>query len=280
MKLRDFVTKAKLGVLPYSVVVVLVIFTLAPVMLLILNSLKSSTEVWINIFGLPRVARWNNFVDAWRIANYNLAFRNSILVTGATVGLVCLVGSLAAYPMARFGIGSLDWLLTYFLLAMAMPAQLYLIPLFFMWKKLNLVNTLQGIILVYVAIYLPFSIFLLRSYMLALPKELEDAARIDGCSEFEVFWKIILPLSRPALLAVAVVVGVWSWNEFLFAITFLHLPELKTVAIKYLAFVSRYDAKAAYINASGVILMLPPIIFYILLQKRFVRGMTAGAFKA
>jgi raffinose/stachyose/melibiose transport system permease protein len=157
---------------------------------------------------------------------------------------------------------------------------LYIIPLFVIWRRLNLTDNLLGIIIIYCAIYMPFSIFLLRSYFLGLPTEIEDAARVDGCGELGVFRHVIVPLSWPAFASVAVIVGIWSWNEFLFAITFLHSPETSTVAVRYTAFTGQYSANYAQISAAGVIMMAPAMGLFLLLQRRFIQGLVAGGLKS
>jgi raffinose/stachyose/melibiose transport system permease protein len=135
------------------------------------------------------------------------------------------------------------------------------------------------VIIIYCAIYLPFSIFLLRSYFLGLPSEIEDAARVDGCGEFGVFQHVIVPLSWPAFATVALIVGIWSWNEFLFAITFLHKPEVSTVPVRVMQFTGQYVTSYAYISAAGVTMILPAIALFLILQRRFIQGMIAGGLK-
>jgi len=266
-------------VLLYVALIILAISVVLPVGLLFLNSVKSNAEVRINILGWPEKFHFENFVEAWKIANYTVAFKNSLIVTGSTILIVCLIAGLAAYALSRLRVPGADAVLVYFLSVMALPAFLYIVPLFFLWKELALLDSLLGIIIIYSALFLPFSIFLLRAFMLSLPTQLEDAARIDGCSEMTVFTRIILPLSKPAFLAVAVIVGMWAWNEFLFAITFLHDPSIKTAPIKYYAFVGRFHSNLSYINATAFLLILPIMTLYIFLQKHMMQGMTSGAFK-
>jgi raffinose/stachyose/melibiose transport system permease protein len=156
---------------------------------------------------------------------------------------------------------------------------LYIIPLFVIWRRLGLTDNVLGVIIIYCAIYLPFSIFLLRSYFLGLPSEIEDAARVDGCGEFAVFQHVIVPLSWPAFATVALIVGIWSWNEFLFAITFLHKVEVSTVPVRVMQFTGQYVTSYAYISAAGVTMILPAIILFLVLQRRFIQGMIAGGLK-
>ncbi len=257
----------------------LTIFCLLPLILLFMNSVKTDHEIKTIPFGLPATPQWRNFVEAWQIAQFTLAFRNSLLISGSTIFIVCFLGGMAAYALSRYTMRGANVLLTYYLLALTVPALLYIIPLFVIWRRLHLTDNIVGIIIIYCAIYLPFSVFLLRSYFLGLPHELEDAARVDGCGEFAVFRHIIVPLSWPAVATVALMVGIWSWNEFLFAITFLHKPEASTVAVRYTAFTGQYVTNYAYIAAAGVTMILPAILLFLALQRRFIQGMVAGGLK-
>ena len=162
---------------------------------------------------------------------------------------------------------------------LTVPPLLYLVPLFYLWTRLHLINTLPGLILIYSALYLPFGIFLLRAYFINLPHEIEDAARIDGCSEWQTFVRVIVPLSWPAFTSVALIVAVWSWNEFIFAITFLPSQDMQTVAVRYATFTGQWVSNYAYISSAGVIMILPAVVLFLLLQRRFVEGMTAGGLK-
>jgi raffinose/stachyose/melibiose transport system permease protein len=258
----------------------LVLLALFPLGLLLVNTFKSDFDIKANAFTLPDHLHWENFANAWNEANYGPAFRNSIIVTGVTVALVCLLGGMCAYGLARFAVPGVNVVLVYLFVTFSLPGLLYLVPLFIVWHALHLVDTLQGIILIYTAQYSPFAIMLLRSYFLGLPRELEDAARVDGCTEFGVFRRVILPLAWPGFASVGLIVGIWSWNEFIFAITFLPSQEMQTVAVRYTAFSGQYTQDLAASTAAATIMILPAMVLFLLLQKRFVAGMTAGGVRA
>jgi raffinose/stachyose/melibiose transport system permease protein len=258
----------------------LVVATLAPLFVLFVNSVKTDMDIKADPLGLPNSIQWGNFVAAWNTAGYTIAFRNSLIVSGATVLIVCLTGGMCAHAMANLKLPGQNMVLVYLLLALTVPPLLYLVPLFYLWTKLHLINTLPGLILIYSALYLPFGISLLRAYFINLPHEIEDAARIDGCSEWQTFVRVIVPLSWPAFTSVALIVAVWSWNEFIFAITFLPSQDVQTVAVRYATFTGQWVSNYAYISSAGVIMILPAVILFLLLQRRFVEGMTAGGLKA
>lgn len=257
----------------------LVLFSLFPVGLLVLNAFKSDVEIKGSPLGLPSRLHPENFADAWNAAKYGQAFGNSLLISLTTVVGVCVLAGFAAYGLTRFPLPFGGAVSTYYLLALTVPAQLYLVPLFYLWVRLRLSDTHLGLILIYLAIYQPFAIFLLRSYFLGLPREIEDAARVDGCSEFQIFWRVVVPLSAPAFLTVAVVVGTWSWNEFLFANTMLHKANLLTVPLRYVVFSGSFDVNFALQSAAGVMVVLPVVILFLSLQRSFVQGMTNGGLK-
>ena len=271
--------RASLVWLVHAPLLLLVGVTLAPLYVLFVNSVKTDFDIKADPLGLPATIHLDNFVAAWNTAGYTSAFRNSIIVTGATVLIVCLTGGMCAHAMANLKLPGQNLVLVYLLLAITVPPLLYLVPLFILWTKLHLINTLPGLILIYSALFLPFGIFLLRAYFINLPHEITDAARIDGCSEWQTFRRVVVPLSWPAFASVGLIVGVWSWNEFIFAITFLPTQSLQTVAVRYASFTGQWVSNYAYISSAGVIMILPAVILFLLLQRRFVEGMTAGGLK-
>jgi raffinose/stachyose/melibiose transport system permease protein len=259
--------------------IVLLLVALFPVILLAMNSIKTDMEIKGSPLALPTAIHLENYPAAWEAAKYAQSFGNSLVIVLATITGVCLLAGLCAYGLTRLRLPGADAISTYYLLAVTIPAQLYLVPLFFIWVRLGFTDSIPGLIVVYLAIYQPFSIFLLRAYFLGMPEDIEDAARVDGCSEFQVFWRVVIPLSAPAFLTVAVIVGTWSWNEFLFATTMLHKPELLTVALKYVVFTGMYDADFAQQSAAGMMVIIPIIALFLALQRTFVQGMISGGLK-
>jgi len=259
--------------------VLLLVVALGPVLLLAMNSLKADVEIKGSPLGLPTRLHPENYYNAFVSAQYNLAIGNSLIVSSVTIVGVCLLAGLAAYGLTRLRLPGSDAIATYYLLAITIPAQLYLVPLFFAWVRLGLSDSLIGLIIIYLAIYQPFSIFLLRAYFIGMPEDIEDAARVDGCSEPQVFWHVVIPLSAPAFLTVAVIVGTWTWNEFLFAVTMLHKPELLTVALKFVVFTGMFDVDFAQQSAAGMMVILPVIVLFLALQRTFVQGMISGGLK-
>jgi raffinose/stachyose/melibiose transport system permease protein len=266
-----------LGAVPRHLVLLLLALTaLFPLGLLLMNSIKSDAAIKADAFSWPDGWHWENFANAWSEASYGPAFRNSIIVTACTILLVCLLGGMCAYGLSRFSVPGLNVVLVYLFVTFSLPGLLYLVPLFIFWHDLHLIDTLQGIILIYAAQQVPFAVMLLRSYFLGLPRELEDAARVDGCSEFGVFRRVIIPLAWPGFASVGLIVGIASWNEFIFAVTFLPSQAVQTVAVRYASFSGQYTQDIAASTAAATIMILPAMVLFLILQRRFVAGMTAG----
>jgi len=264
----------------YTILTLLTLFALVPIVILLMNSVKSTPEIGRNPLGFPDKIILENYSEAWEVGEYARTIRNSLILTGGTIlGTLTLAG-LAAYALARLKLRGGDLIAFYFLIGTSVPPQLFMVPLFFMWRRVGLINSHFGLILIYCGLFSPFATYLLRSYMISLPEEFVEAARIDGASHFQVFRHVILPLSWPGFLTAGLVIGLGVWNEFLFAVTFLLRSELKPVATSLFAFQERFGRDWGLTSAGSVIMMLPVIVLFLLLQRRFIEGLTQGGLKA
>ena len=252
---------------------------LFPIALLVLNSLKTAQEIVQNPLALPQAIRWDNFSRAWADARFTRTFLNSILLTGTTIVLVCTTGSLAAYVLARRKIKYWRLVTGYLLATTTAPIQLFLFPLYFGFARLGLINNVFAVSVVYAAIYSPFAIMLLRTYFLAVPKELEEAALVDGATHWQVFTKVMLPIVSPGILTVALIIGLYSWNEFLIATTFLQQQDKVTAVVSFYLLSGQYSSDWGEIMAAALIIVLPIVILFVFLQRRFIEGMAGGAVK-
>ena len=265
----------------HLVLSLLALFSLYPLLLLVFNSLKTNRQISLNPLSLPPLQelQWSNYPEAWMTGNYAVTMRNSALIAFGTVLGVLVVAGLAAYSLARLNPRGGDLLILYFLVISAMPMMLSLYPLFYLWKTLGLLDTLPGLIIILIARNSTFATFLLRSYMVSIPGEFEDAARVDGASPLQVFRHIVLPLCAPGFLATGLIIALWSWNEFLLAVTFVHDPALKPVATSLYAFSSRYSREWGLTSAASVIMLIPSAAIFLYFQRRFIEGMTQGGLK-
>lgn len=262
----------------YAVFVVATVWSLYPLVWLVTNSFKTPFELFTRTWALPKKLIWQNYVQAWDfgISQYLL---NSIVVTAAAVVITITISLLAAYALARFEFPGRRLLFYFILGGLMLAPEVSLIPLFRILTWLGLYNTYWAMILPDVAFGIPFSTFLIRAYLLGLPRELEDAGRIDGASYLRVLWHIVIPLSRPILISAAMVQAMQVWNEFLFALTFVTSERYKTLTIGVMSFVSALKTNWAVVIAALVISALPMIVLFLLAQRFFIRGLTAGGLK-
>jgi raffinose/stachyose/melibiose transport system permease protein len=274
------INRRRMNLLPnYVVITLLLIFALGPLLILFFNSLKSPADAGANPLGFPRQFIWENYPKAWEMGNFVHTLPNSIILVAGTVMGVIIFGGMAAYSIAKLKLPGADYLTLFLLVSSSLPVQLFLVPLFFLWRNLGLVNNLFGMIIIYIATNSPFAIFLLRSYMVQIPADFEDAARVDGADELQVFSNVVVPLAWPAFLTVGLVVGLNVWNEFLLATVFLTNQDLYTVVTSYYNFASAYGRDWGLTSAASVMMMMPLMILFLLLQRQFIEGLTQGGLK-
>jgi raffinose/stachyose/melibiose transport system permease protein len=167
----------------------------------------------------------------------------------------------------------------YLLVSSALPIQVFLVPLFYLWTHLGLYDTRFGLVVIYWGLFSPFATLLVRAYIMQAPAEYEDAARVDGAGELAVFARVVLPLSWPGILTAGLVVGLWAWNEFLIAVTFVQTPSRLPASLAFFAFQQGYTRNYALISAAGVTLAVPMLVLFVLLQRRFIAGLSSSGLK-
>ena len=263
----------------YFILTVLALFCILPILLMFFNSIKPQEEFGLNPLGFPMSIRLENFVDAWILGEYAQIFLNSSKLVIGTLILNLTVSGLAGFSLAKLKPKGSDVFLLYLLVGISIPAQMFILPLFLLWKELGLMNTHIGLIIIYAGLNAPFATFLIRSYMVQLPDELFEAAKIDGASTLQLFYKIALPISWPVFLTAGLVVGLAVWNEFLFALTFIQDESSKPIATILFAFQRRFENDWGLVNASAVMMLAPVVVLFMFFQKRFIAGLTSGASK-
>lgn len=280
MSLRLFRRSRRADLTPnYLALVVLALFAITPMVILGFNALKSNLELGLNPLGPPSEFHPENLVNAWVQGNFGTTMRNSLVLVASTVVGVLVLGGLGAYSLARLNPPGTGAYMTYMLALSTAPIWLYIVPLFILWRKLGLVNNLHGLVLIYIALNSPFAIFLLRSYLLQFPSDLEDAALVDGASQLQVLTKIVLPVMWPAFLTVGLVVGLAVWGEFQIALIFIQDENLQPVTTSYFNFTRRFGRDWALTNAGAVMMIAPVLAVFLALQRRFVEGLTQGGLK-
>ncbi|WP_025027384.1 carbohydrate ABC transporter permease [Caldalkalibacillus mannanilyticus] len=254
------------------------IIILYPLFWMVVSSMKSYDEIYHDVWGLPSTWLVHNYAEAWSkgISSY---FFNSVIVTVITVIAVLLFASMAAFALAKYRSRFIDYALIFIMAGMMINPQVAMIPLFGILTSLELMNTRWALILPYIAFRLPISILLLRAYFLSIPRELEESAIIDGCSEFGIYSKIYLPIARPILITTVVLTSFFAWNEFLFATVFIDSNSLKTIPSGLMNFRDALRTDWGVLLAGMVISSLPMIALLLVLQKHLVRGLSEGSVK-
>ena len=263
----------------HVVLVLLAAFALLPLLVLLFNSVKTNAEIGLNPLGLPRSIHMENFGNAWDQGEFAMTVGNSVILVVATVALELVLGGLAAYGLARRKPPGSDFFMLYMLVASTIPIWLYIVPLFFLWRTLGLINSRIGLILIYAALNAPLTIFLLRSYMVSLSSDFEDAARVDGANEFQVLTRIVLPLTWPGFLTVGLVVGLGVWSEFQVALVFVNDPKMFPVTTSFFKFTDRFSRDWSLTSAGAVLMIFPVLVLFLALQRRFIDGLTQGGVK-
>jgi raffinose/stachyose/melibiose transport system permease protein len=253
--------------------------TLAPLALIWLTSLKTSAELNLDPLALPRHWVFSNFIDAWNTAHLDRYFLNSVFTTFPTVLIVLACASLAGYAFAQLSFRGKQQIFALFLLGLMIPGISLIVPLYYTINDLGLLDSRYGLILAEASQALPLAIFIMRSGFRDLPHQLRDAVLIDGGSEFDAFWRVMLPLARPALMSVAVLAFLGVWNSFLLPLLLINSDSLRTMPLGLSYLQGRYATNIVLLAAATSLTSLPPILVYGLLQRQFIKGVVEGALK-
>ena len=252
---------------------------LFPIYFMVVSSFKTQAEYIANKWGLPHTLLLENYTTALAGGKFYQRFANSSILTVGSVTISLIIACLAAFAFARMKFPGKRILFNLILSLMVIPPVVMVVPLFVSMVRWQLVNTYQGTILIYTGLLLPFSIYLMTNFFQTIPHEIIEAARMDGCSTLDVFWKIMLPLAAPAVITLIVVNALWVWNELLIALVFLQNDDLKTLMVGISSLRSRNYVNIPATMAGLTIATIPIVIVYMLGQRYFIRGMTSGAVK-
>lgn len=263
----------------HAVMIVVCAIVLIPIAMVILGSFKTVPEFFDTPYGLPEAFDFFNYEKAWDEANLQRATWNSLVSTVLGVGISTVLASLAAYGLARFTFRWRMPLRLAFVGGLVVPVQLIIIPIFVMFRQVDLLGSIWSLVLVYSVLGIPLAVLVMTGFFQALPRDLEEAARIDGANHFQIFWRIMLPLTRPALAAVIILNGVWMWNDFFLGLILLTREESQTLPVGIMAFRGTYTTEWGLIFASVCISVAPVVIAYLLLSRQFIAGLTAGSVK-
>ncbi|TDG00760.1 carbohydrate ABC transporter permease [Paenibacillus piri] len=277
--MNNQLTHPAFGILRYVCLIVLSVIFLIPVVFIAFTAVKSNADLLSRPFyAFPEKIQWSNFPAAWDQGKIGMYMKNTIIICLVKVPLGILVEALAAFALTRLNFKWENALFVFFLVGMMVPMQATLVPLNMFLNKVHLVSTYPGIILVYIGFGIPFGILILRGFFRTIPKELDEAALIDGCGVMGKFIRIILPLSMPAVATLIIFDFMATWNEFLLAQIFITKDAMKTITTGLLSFKGEHSTDYTLMNAAVLMSVVPILIVYVSFQKYFVNGL-AGSVK-
>lgn len=274
MKKRNFFSA---GV--YVFLILCALFTLAPLVLAIVNSFKSNGEILTNVISLPKQITFENYVRSFGKMHYLQSLGNTVFLAGGSVALIVLFSALAGWKLCRTKTRLSRFLLSLFIFSMLIPFSSIMIPLYKVVLALDIKNSLFGLCFVYAGLGVSMAIFLYHGFVKGIPKELEEAAAIDGCSPLQTFFRIVFPMLKPVTATICITNVLWIWNDFLLPLIILSDNKKYTLLLSTNTLFGQYSSDWSAILSALVIAALPVIVFYALLQKQILKGITDGALK-
>ena len=274
--------KFKNGTVRTLLYVILIIYSMSifyPIFLMIITSLKENREIFTRPYSLPQSFNLDSYIHLFKISNYLIYFRNSIIITLTSLLIILALSSLISYVLAKYRFIGSRFLYLYFIAGLIIPIKLGTIGIIKIMLGLHVFDTLAALIIVYTAMGIPFGVFILTDFIRLIPEELSNSARIDGCSEPKIFFKIILPLIRPALAAVAIINFIPIWNDFWFPLLLVRTDNVKTIPLATALLYGQYETNFGLIFSVLVAASLPVIIFYLIMSRQFIKGLSSGALK-
>lgn len=267
--------------LQYFILSLIVLLVFTPIVILIFGALKTRGEFMTQPYVPPIPPRWDNLIAILTKPSYSFwqMLRNSLVVMLSTTTAVVVICSLAAFVFARMEFRSKGFWFNLFTLGLMFPINVAILPVYFVLRQLDIIDQLIAVIVVQTAFQLSGNIMILRGFFTAIPAELQDAAYIDGCTAFDFFWRILLPLARPALGAVAALTMIVSWNDLLVPLIVLNSDKLWTLPLGTMQFQGQYGQDLSLVSAFVFLSALPTIIFYFIAERQIISGLTAGAVK-
>lgn len=272
---------ARLGgnVVTYAILIVFFFIFLMPFVWIWFSAFKTSREIAADPFSPPSSLDPTNLIQAWTVGRFSTYMLNSVLYSVAIVIGVCALSCLAGYALAMLPLPGRDGIFVLFLLGLMVPFQSVMIPMYYLLRDVGILETYWAFIFPAIGFRLPFGIFLMRAFFRGLPAELGDASRTDGGNEWQVFRQVMLPLSWPGLATLVVFQFMWTWNEFAMPLIFVQQDDLRPISLGTMFFYGRFTADRGLIAAGVTIAMIPIVALYLILQRRFIEGITAGALK-
>lgn len=255
------------------------IIALYPVYWLISMSFKNREQYLVDKFSFSWPLHLSSFVEAIKGGKFLLWFLNTTILTVGALILCTTIAIIAAFAFAKMKFKGQDFIMNILISVMVIPAVILIVPLYILYTQTNLMSTYQGMIIIYTAVCLPFSVYLLTNFFKTIPNEIIEASIIDGCSNFRILTSIVIPLSGPPITTLIIVNAIWMWNELLLALIFLPKDKFRTLMVGITVFKSKFNLDIPVTMAGLLLVTIPIVLLYIIFQKFFIRGLTAGSIK-
>ncbi len=264
----------------YMLLIALAILWIVPMFTLLATAVKSKADFYtgVSLFEFPENPAWGNFVNAFKKGKLFMYMKNDLIVSGLKVPLGIFIEALAAFALTRLKMRHRTGVFVFFLVGMILPLQTALVPINVIYSKLGLLNTYFGLFYVYIGFGISFGILILRGFFRGIPREMDEAAYIDGCSKWQLFYRIILPVAKPAVATLVITDFLATWNEYLLGSVIINDNTMKTVPVGLMTFVGEHGTDYGYLCAGVLISLIPVLTVYLIFQRYFVEGM-AGAVK-
>ncbi|WP_044295063.1 carbohydrate ABC transporter permease [Robinsoniella peoriensis] len=268
-------------VILYVILAVLALIWIVPMLTLLLTAIKGKKDFYsgLSLFSVPTEIAWDNFTNAITKGRLLTYMKNDLIVSGLKVPIGIVIEALAAFALTRLNIKHKTGWFVFFLVGMMLPMQTALVPINIIYSKLNLLNSYFGLFYVYVGFGISYGILILRGFFKGIPKDIDEAAYIDGCTRWQMFWRILLPIAKPAVATLIITDFLATWNEYLLASVIINDNMKKTVPVGIMTFVGEHGTDYGYLCAGVLLSVIPVLAVYLIFQRYFVEGM-AGAVKS
>jgi raffinose/stachyose/melibiose transport system permease protein len=258
--------------------VALIVVTLLPFLSMLSAALQPRGTVPTGL-AWPTDPQWGNFVDAFNVANMAALLRSSLLIVAGVVPVSVLIATMAGFGLGHLRVPGGRFVFLLFLLGLTLPFEAVITPIYYQVQQLGLLNTRWAIILPLIGLYMPFAVFWMRAHFVNVPQELADAARVDGSNTWQLFWRVQVPLARPAIASLTILLFLWTWNQFLLAIVLVDDPAKRTMAGALGAFQGQWGTDIPLLCAGALLILVPTLTVFLVFQRRFVAALLQGSIK-
>jgi raffinose/stachyose/melibiose transport system permease protein len=256
----------------------LMLITILPLISIFMTALHPSGTV-PNGFEWPADPQWGNFVEAFNVANMTALLSSSLYIVLAVVPVSLIISTMAGFAIGHLRIPGSRFLLFLFVFGLTLPFSGIIVPLYYLEREIGIYNTRLAIVLPLIGLYMPFAVFWMRAHFVNMPNEISEAARVDGATTWELFWRIHVPLARPPMTSLGILMSVWTWNQFLIALVLVEDPTQRTMAGALGAFQGHYATNVPLLCAGTILILLPILVIFVLFQRQIIAALLQGSVK-